>query len=217
MTQSPLILFDMDGTLLDTRLDIARAANGARRELGLPQMTVDEVVRAVGDGVDLFVSRVTYPKDDERFGDARRVFLRHYEENVIGETIPYDGVVHLLDELVRLSVPMAIVSNKPSKLVDALVRHFKWEKYFKAWLGGDSASRAKPAPEPLVMARDLAGLASEHPLVMVGDGDQDIMAAKAAGCPAVWCSWGFNVTPTDVYPITRIDHPRELLLTITTK
>jgi len=215
MSSSPLILFDMDGTLLDTRHDIARAANCARLELGLPPMTLDEVVQAVGDGVDLFVSRVTYPKVDARFSAARTIFLKHYEENVLGDTMPYDGIVELLDELQARKVPMGIVSNKPAKLVDALVGHFNWQKYFKAWLGGDSAARAKPSDEPLCMARARSGLAIDHPLIMVGDGDQDILAAKAAGCPAVWCSWGFNRFPTKDYPSIQINHPRDLLLTIT--
>ena len=212
---TPLVLFDMDGTLLDTRHDIARAANGARHELGLPVMTIDEVVRAVGDGVDLFVSRVTYPKTDERFAAARKVFLRHYAENVIGETTPYDGIIPMLDKLIDLDIPLAVVSNKPEKLVDELVRHFGWQRYFRTWLGGDSAARAKPAQDPLLLAMQQSGVAASHPLIMVGDGDQDILAAKAMGCKAVWCSWGFNSQPTNDYPSHRVDHPEQVLLTIT--
>ena len=133
----------------------------------------------------------------------------------MGHTRPYDGVVLLLDELLKRDVPMGIVSNKPAKLVDALVRHFKWQKYFKTWLGGDSAARAKPSHEPLWLAREHCGLPTDHPMVMVGDGDQDILAAKAAQCLAVWCSWGFNGNPTKEYPSLKLDHPRDLLLTIT--
>ena len=215
MTSQPFVLFDMDGTLLDTRRDIARAANAARLELGLPPMSLEDVISAVGDGVDLFVSRVTYPQNDPRFASARKIFLGHYEANVLGETVPYDGILPLLSELAKLDIPMAIVSNKPSKLVDILVRHFKWESFFRAWLGGDSAAEAKPSNLPLLLARQMAGLNHNHPIVMVGDGSQDILAAKAAGCEAIWCSWGFNAAPIAEYPVTRIDHPRELLLTIT--
>jgi phosphoglycolate phosphatase len=215
MASTPFVLFDMDGTLLDTRRDIARAANAARQELGLPPMTLEEVIMAVGDGVDLFVSRVTYSQTDGRFSAARRIFLRHYEANVIGETVPYEGILPLLNELMSRDVPMAKVSNKPAKLVDMLVRHFKWESFFKTWLGGDSAAKAKPSHLPLFLARQQAGLSASHPIVMVGDGSQDILAAKAAGCEAVWCSWGFNAAPIADYPVRTIDHPRELLLTIT--
>ena len=82
----------MDGTLLDTRNDIARAANKAREELGLPILTVEDVVAAVGDGVNLFVSRVTYPENHPRFEAAKEIFLRHYAKNVTGDTKPYDGI-----------------------------------------------------------------------------------------------------------------------------
>jgi phosphoglycolate phosphatase len=215
MTVKPFVLFDMDGTLLDTRRDIARAANGARMDLGLPAMTIEEVIMAVGDGVDLFVSRVTYPREDDRFLAAKRIFLKHYEDNVLGDTVPYDGILPLLDQMVQMEIPMGIVSNKPAKLVDKLVQHFKWESYFRAWLGGDSASEAKPSRVPLFLAREQAGLPSDYPIVMVGDGSQDVLAAKNAGCKAVWCSWGFNAEPIDHYPSVRINHPAELLLTIT--
>jgi len=201
----------MDGTLLDTRHDIARAANNARLELGLPELSVSAVVRAVGDGVNIFVSRVTYPETDPRFADARTVFLRHYAENATGETKPYEGIVELLDALAADRIPMAIVSNKPEALVDEIVRHFKWEKYFTTWLGGDSAVRAKPAPDPLLLALKNSGLSDNHPLVMVGDGPQDILAAKAMGCRAVWCSWGFNSDPMVDYPSHRVDRPRDVL------
>lgn len=211
MKVHPLVLFDMDGTLLDTRLDIARAANNARAELGLPSMSVEEVVRAVGDGVNLFVSRVTYPETHPRFSEARSVFLRHYALNVIGDTKPYDGIPELIATLKARNVPMAIVSNKPETLVDQLVRHFQWQGFFSSWLGGDSAAKSKPAIDPLNLALERGGFDLSHPLIMVGDGHQDILAAKAAGCKALWCDWGFNAIQPTGYPSERISHPRQVL------
>lgn len=210
-SKTNLVLFDMDGTLLDTRHDIARAANNARRELGLPALSVEEVVSAVGDGVNLFVSRVTFPEKDPRFQAARKVFLRHYAENVTGETRPYDGIVGMLEEMHQQSKIMGIVSNKPKALVDQLVTYFGWQKYFRTWLGGDSASRAKPAPDPLWMARSESGVDEDCPIVMVGDGHQDILAAKSVGGRAIWVSWGFNPEPTREYPSERADTPRDVL------
>jgi phosphoglycolate phosphatase len=201
----------MDGTLLDTRRDIARAANAARRELGLSELSLDDVVRAVGDGVNLFVSRVTFPESHARFSEARAVFLRHYAENIIGETVPYDGISSLLADLKSKNVSMAIVSNKPSALVDQLVAHFDWQHYFATWLGGDSAGRPKPAADPILMALSRSGLSASHPIVMVGDGDQDILAARAVSGRAIWCSWGFNPHPTQDYPSDRADHPRDVV------
>ena len=207
----PLVLFDMDGTLLDTRNDIARAANKAREELGLPILTVEDVVAAVGDGVNLFVSRVTYPENHPRFEAAKEIFLRHYAKNVTGDTKPYDGIPEMLDSFKRLKFPMAIVSNKPEKLVNDLVQYFSWQKYFTCWLGGDSAEKSKPAREPLLMALHKSGFSAGYPLVMIGDGHQDILAAKSMGCRAIWVSWGFNASPTAQYPSQRCDHPRDLL------
>lgn len=211
MTAKPLLLFDMDGTLLDTRRDIARAANNAREELDLPALSVDEVVRAVGDGVNLFVSRVTFPTSDPRFAHAKAVFMRHYAANVVGETLPYDGIEELLATLHAQNIPMGVASNKPYALVDELVRHFSWEKYFKVWLGGDSAIKPKPAADPIWMALERSGLQQDHRVIMIGDGPQDILAAQSASCLALWCSWGFNKTPTTAYPSHQIDHPRQVL------
>jgi phosphoglycolate phosphatase len=200
----------MDGTLLDTRLDIARAANNARRELGLTQMSVEEVVRAVGDGVNLFVSRVTFPEAHPRFAEARAVFMRHYAENIIGETRPYDGIPSLLASLKSQGMSMGIVSNKPAALVDQLVMHFNWQDYFSTWLGGDSAPKPKPAADPIIMALAKSGLPASHPVIMVGDGDQDILAARSVSGRAIWCAWGFNPNPTKDYPSDRADHPDDV-------
>jgi phosphoglycolate phosphatase len=205
-----LVAFDMDGTLLDTRLDIARAANGARQELGLPLMSVDEVVRAVGDGVNLFVSRVTYPESHHRFAEARNIFLRHYEANVIGDTVPYPGIESLLQGLKAKGIAMAVVSNKPEKLVVELVQHFKWQHYFGASLGGDSAAAAKPDPAPIKLALERCGLSPSSHVIMVGDGPQDVMAAHNAGQTSIWCQWGFNPAPPPGYPTDIAQSPRQV-------
>jgi phosphoglycolate phosphatase len=209
-SKAPFVLFDMDGTLLDTRHDIARAANNARKELGLSQLSLEEVVRAVGDGVNLFVSRVTYPQEDARFLDAKKVFMRHYAANVTGDTKPYDGVPELLNFLRDSGIPMGVVSNKPAALVDELVRFFNWQPFFKTWLGGDSTAKPKPDKGPLVHALNVSGLDLTHPIVMVGDGHQDVLAAKAMQCQAIWVSWGFNPEPPADYPSFRADHPRDV-------
>lgn len=207
----PLVVFDMDGTLLDTRLDIARAANNARFELGLPSLSIEEVVRAVGDGVNLFVSRVTFPEDHARFSEARKVFLRHYGLNVTGDTKPYEGIQTVLQYLKVRGFPMAVVSNKPERLVDELIRHFHWEDYFSSWLGGDSAAKPKPAADPLLMAIEKAGLSKTHPVLMIGDGVQDVLAAKSLGCKVYWCAWGFNETQPEGYDSERVDEPESLI------
>jgi phosphoglycolate phosphatase len=207
----PLLLFDMDGTLLDTRSDIATAANLARKELGLPPMTLNEVVAAVGDGVDLFVSRVTFPTSDSRFREAKSVFMAKYEAHSLGETKPYDGIPETLAELKSIGYSMGVVSNKPKILVDQLIDHFDWGGYFGVCLGGDSASHPKPSPEPLFLALELLGLPRSHPVVMIGDGQQDLLAAKNMGCASVWCSWGFNSAMPDGCESRRLDHPRGLM------
>lgn len=206
----PYVLFDMDGTLLDTRHDIARAANNARHELGLPPMSIQDVVRAVGDGVNLFVSRVTFPQDHARFAEAREIFMRHYAENVIGETMPYAGIEGLLALLHKNNVLMAVVSNKPEALVIKLVEHFRWQHYFECALGGDSAAKPKPSADPILLALQLAKLAPTHPVVMVGDGPQDVLAAKSVGATAIWCDWGFNPTPPSDYPVVRVKSAHEI-------
>ena len=116
----------------------------------------------------------------------------------------------MLDTFAAKNISMAIVSNKPEKLVDELVQFFGWQKYFKCWLGGDSAEKSKPAPDLLLLALKKSGFPATHPLVMVGDGHQDILAAKSMGCRAIWVSWGFNTEPTHEYPSERVDHPEQM-------
>ncbi|MCX6125142.1 MAG: HAD hydrolase-like protein [Proteobacteria bacterium] len=193
MALLPIVLFDMDGTLLDTRLDIAQSANDARAELGLLPMSLKDVVSAVGDGVNLFVSRVTFPETDPQFSMARKVFLRHYALNVLGKTEPYPGISELLELLLNKGFPMAVVSNKPAHLVDQLVRF------------------PKPSASPLRLALELSNLPPNHPVVIVGDGNQDVLAAKEMSCKAVWCSWGFLDEQPTGYHSDRIDDAGGLL------
>lgn len=215
MESRRVVLFDMDGTLVDTRQDIAAAANGARRELGLAPMELEDVVRAVGDGINAFVSRISFPSSDPRFEGAKNIFVRHYDAHTLGVSQPYPGIDSLLLRLhEQKDVMMAVVSNKPAALVNKLVSHFNWDRYFPVTLGGDSAPTPKPSRDLIDLAMAKLGFdsLSQWPKVwMVGDSLQDLDAAHSASVHGVWCSWGFmENTPERSHQFTTIRHPFEL-------
>jgi phosphoglycolate phosphatase len=207
----PILVFDMDGTLLDTREDIAAAANEVRAQLNLPVLSTADLVRFVGDGMTAFLSRAIVPESDPRFGNVTSAFEASYKANAVNKTVAYDGIPELLAELTGRGYQLAVVSNKPEQFVVQLLRHFGWEKYFTCALGGDSVPNRKPSADPIF---EVCRRLGQNSVVMIGDGVQDLQAAAAAGCRAIWVSWGFTQkTPAD--GVATANHPREISETLT--
>ena len=187
------LLFDFDGTLIDSREDLASAVNALLRELGLNPLPLDQVLGYVGRGARTLVSRSLEAADpDGRIpqDDSTRLrFLAHYSSVLLGHTRPYEGVINGLDTLLGASVPMALVTNKPMEPTRAILAGLGMERYFSVVMAGDSLPERKPHPLPLWAAADALGVARSRCL-MVGDSDVDAEAASAAGMDFVWCPWG---------------------------
>lgn len=185
------IIFDMDGTLLNTLEDLYQSTNAALVRYGFPERTLEEVRQFVGNGaINLMRKAVPEGEENPHFQDCLHAFKEHYGEHLNDHTGPYDGIPELLRKLSKESVPMAIVSNKP----DFAVRELN-EKFFGSWIrvaiGESEGIRRKPAPDTVEQAAKELGVRMED-CIYVGDSEVDLETAKNCRIPCVSVTWGFR-------------------------
>ena len=193
------LLFDLDGTLVDSVPDIATALVGTLRELQLPEPTEEQSREWVGNGAKKLVQRglawatdkTVEDIDDEVLKTAHEIFLRQYRlSNGVNSRL-YDGVLEALDHWHRQAIPMALVTNKPIQFVPKLLADLNIADYFSVLLGGECVEQKKPNPMMLFAACEQLGVKPEQCL-MVGDSRNDIAAARAANMPVVAVDYGYN-------------------------
>ena len=184
-------IFDLDGTLLSSLADLAASCNYALRTNGMPERTLDEVRRFVGNGVKKLMERATpdglqNPLFDKTLAD----FRQHYMKHNLDTTCPYEGVMPMLEELQRRGKKVAVVSNKFYAATQELCHHFFGDLVTVA-IGEREDIRKKPAPDTVIEAfRQLNATAEES--VYIGDSDVDIDTARNAGMPCISVLWGFR-------------------------
>ncbi len=178
------ILFDLDGTLLNTLGDLHAAVNHVLARFGYPGRTLEEVCRFVGNGAERLI-RLAVPEGAQDVSEVLDAFRRYYAANCNGLTKPYDGIPEALAVLGR-QFPLAVVSNKPDSAVKALA-----EIYFPAlYAQGETADcPRKPAPDMVYRAMKAIGV---EQCIYVGDSDVDVLTAKNAGVPCLSVLWGFR-------------------------
>ena len=183
------ILFDLDGTLLDTLEDLADATNHIMEQFGFPKRTIGEVRRFVGNGAKrLIVQAIPEEASPETAEEAFRAFQIYYRANCQHKTRPYDGIPEVLEWLKGEGYPMAIVSNKP----DAAVQPLR-DQYFPGLYaqGEQPGCPRKPDPEMVFRAAKALGVAPEN-CIYVGDSEVDVITAKNAGMKCISVLWGFR-------------------------
>ena len=193
MSDARAVIFDLDGTLADSAGEIAAALNAALAELGLAPLPLDAVAAMVGRGVRVLVERALarHGAPDVDRDDAVARFERHYAAIVGTEARLFNGVREGLERLRDARIPMAVVTNKPRAFTLKLLERLGVAQFFDAIVAGDDGVRAKPAGDMLVAACRALGVPVAQAL-MVGDSDNDVQAARAAGC-RVWCvPYGYN-------------------------
>ena len=185
------IIWDLDGTLLDTLQDLWLATNHALRTYGMPQRTFDEVRNFVGNGVRKLIERaVPDGEDNPLFGEVFAEFKRYYVEHCQDNTCLYPGISETLKQLKADGKRMAIVSNKLQEGVTEL--HEKWfADTIEVAIGESSDVRRKPAPDMVEAALERLGV-DKSDAVYVGDSDVDIATARNSGLPCVSVLWGFR-------------------------
>ena len=183
-------IFDLDGTLLDTLQDLATSVNYALRQHHMPEHSIDDVRRFVGNGVRRLMERaVPEGAANPTFEAAFATFREYYMEHSLDTTRPYDGIPELIHELKQRGCRMAVVSNKMMAATQELVHHFFPD--IEVAIGEHEAEgiRKKPAPDTVFAAMKQLGQGSA---VYVGDSDVDLATARNSGLPCISVLWGFR-------------------------
>jgi phosphoglycolate phosphatase len=211
MTQQAL-LFDLDGTLVDSVPDLAAAVNGVLAELGRPPLGLPQVTSMVGDGTSALVERALAASGagDTPLRAAHDRFLALYEADPTRLTRPYPGVPAVLEELAAAGWRLGICTNKPERATRTVLAGLDLARFFAVVLGGDSGPTRKPDPGPLRAA--LGRLGSEPGnAAMIGDHRNDVAAAQAAGMPVAFARYGYGAaTLAGLTPDAVIDRFAEL-------
>ena len=185
------IVFDLDGTLLDTLTDLAASTNYALRSCGMPEHSIDDVRRFVGNGVCMLMTRaVPDGESNPRFDEAFSVFRKHYMQHCLDTTCPYPGIMDALARLKEKGMMLAIVSNKLQAGVDELYRQY-FSDTVEVAIGERPGMQRKPAPDMVQLALRELGV-EESAAVYVGDSDVDLLTARNSHLPCISVLWGFR-------------------------
>lgn len=185
------VIFDLDGTLLNTLEDLKDSTNYALQKFGFPQRTLDEVRSFVGNGLRMLIVRAVPAGTEDAVIDAVLQTMKlHYAENYHNKTRPYDGIGALLARLKAEGYPMTIVSNK-ADLVVALLRKLYFDALIPVAVGETEGVLRKPAPDMVIEGLRRLGLPGAK-AVYVGDSEVDLQTARNAGLPCLSVTWGFR-------------------------
>jgi phosphoglycolate phosphatase len=198
MTQGPrrnTLVFDLDGTLVDSAPDIAAAVNGLFAELSLPEVEIPAIRRMIGDGAPVLLERaLLHVGAAHKAADLMARFSVHYGENAVRLTKVYPEVMQTLAALHDAGCRLGVCTNKPIGPTRALLAAFGLDSLIEAVIGGDSLPQRKPQPEPLLtVIRALGGTPGRA--VLIGDSAVDLACADAAGVPAIIIPSGYGMTP----------------------
>jgi len=208
-----LVIFDLDGTLVDSAPNIAEALNGTLRQLGLQQFSKPTIRSWIGEGVHALLATALREAGSMRDADAAMpVMMKHYQASLLHNPQLYPGVAEALTGLRDAGVTLALCTNKPSRFIAPLLEYLGIAAHFSHVLGGDSLPQRKPDPAPLLqLAKHFQH--SPQQCLMVGDSATDAVAAHAANMPLAMVRYGYlrGFDPHNSGAVAIIDDMRELL------
>lgn len=218
LAQRDLILFDLDGTLIDSAADLFRALNISLNSMQMPLVTEAQVRVWVGKGAaklcEAALQHITGKVEALQHQQLLQKFMQVYAADLCVNTQIYPGVAEFLDYCQEQQLKMACVTNKPQHLAEGLLQQLKLSHYFQLVLGGDSLPQKKPHPLPLLHSVEVLH-GHLHTTLMIGDSSNDVEAARQAGIDCIVVSYGYN-HGEDIYccqPQQVIDDLRELIST----
>jgi len=193
-----LLIFDLDGTLIDSKLDLAHSVNAMLEHMGRANLPHETIYSYVGNGAPLLVRRALGPAVTDAEADkGLAYFLSYYRQHMLDNTVTYPGVREGLELLA--GHPMAILTNKPVRFSEAIIAGLGLSKYFRMIYGGNSFEKKKPDPIGITaLLHDLCAAAQET--MMVGDSDVDVLTARNAGVWACGVSYGLGAESLRVHP-----------------
>ena len=191
MTLKPALIFDLDGTLLDSLNGLMHSTNAALEACGYPARSYTEIRNFVGNGMRKLIERaVADGLEDPNFEKCFRLFRADYDATMLQNTVPYDGILTLLETLKAEGYPMAVVSNKADAPVRALCAHF-FGDLLPISIGEQEGVARKPAPDSVFAALEALGCPREHAFY-IGDSEVDMETARNAGLPCLSVGWGYR-------------------------
>jgi phosphoglycolate phosphatase len=214
-----LLIFDLDGTLVDSREDLANSINAMLRHFKKKELPHEVIASYIGDGAPMLVRRALGDPDDENFvQDALLYFMAWYREHKLDSTYVYEGIKEALNAIQKsrdgLPLKMAVLSNKPVGPSRAIVEALGLGPYFFQIYGGNSFHTKKPDPAGVQILLEEAGVQPEE-TVIIGDSDIDVLTARNSGIYSVGVTYGLAPhTLQDAPPDVLIDHPNELALVL---
>ena len=183
-----LVVFDLDGTLVDSQYDLTDAVNYTRKHYGFDPLPVDKVASYLGSGITALVKAVLAELKNESFDAAVKIFKDNYVQHLTDKTLPYKDVKDMLSNIPQQKV---LLSNKDEKFSKQILNTLGLSQYFAEIYGGDSFKEKKPSPLPIYEIMKKFSLNKEN-LVMVGDGANDIMVGKNAGITTIGVLYGYS-------------------------
>lgn len=208
------VIFDLDGTLLNTLDDLCDSTNYALKQFGYPERTLDEVRHFVGNGVKKLIERaIPDGINNPDFEECLRVFKEHYAANMYNKTAPYNGVPEMLKELRLKGIHTAVVSNKFDSAVKQLCKKYFGDLIQVAIGENEEAGvRKKPAPDSVFRAMEELKVSIEN-VIYAGDSETDVQTAKNAEIDCIGCAWGFRSKDILKHEGAKyiIDSPQEIL------
>ncbi|MCP4655527.1 MAG: HAD hydrolase-like protein [bacterium] len=185
------VLFDLDGTLVDSAADLTAAVNHVLEEDSLAALDGEEILQMVGDGAPALLRRAYRRHAAELPADTFERFGAHYAAHCLDATRPYPGIVELLRQLADERRGVAVVTNKPTPLAERMVDGLGLGPFVQAVVGPELAARRKPAPEHVLVALEHLGKTPAE-AVMVGDGTTDVLAGRGAATATIAVLWGYR-------------------------
>jgi len=210
--QPTLLVFDLDGTLIDSAPDMHRAVNLMLADLGCAPLTLPDIRTMVGDGASALIARALAARQCVNADPAKALddFLAHYEADPTNVTRTFAGVAETLERLRSIGLTLAVCTNKPTRLTGMILERLGIDRYFARVVAGDSMPFRKPDPRALMEVVDGFGAAKEATL-MVGDSEVDAATAHAASVPFALMTYGYHRGPIeDISSVATLDHFGEL-------